>query len=254
MKKIVALLFTALAIAALQLNVFAAAVSALPTKRLSEEFTDNVSRLTKSVTLKTDLVIEADEFLIIPKGKRLTLSADKSITVKGGLFVEKGGKLNIDKGEIKIEENAALLSRGTVNISGGGTIKAAQNASMLVAPSGSLNLKGDILLDISASDFVCLGEYSGAREDIAAEIISAVTYRENMYTGECDNFAVYSKSKAKKLFPDDFSLSDTQAAAAGGRPNYINFFCSNGEVISIIVYGDLDGGDGMIFNMQLDMV
>lgn len=250
LKNILSLLFAAFACIALSVNAAAAKLSALP---LSDWDDCGYQSLEKNVTLKTDLVIDENEILVIPNGKRLKLTDEKTVTLNGKLYIENGGSLVIESGELLLVEEAAVFSNGKISVKSGGKVSVSENASLIVSPTGSLSLKGEMYRSLYADCVACFGKYSGSGQGIKTEIISAVSFsRTDFYNSVYEDFKTYSADEAKKLFPD-IGIDSSQENPSGGMLSAIRFFCGNGQTVELLIHGELDGKRGIVSGINVNV-
>jgi len=243
-KKLICTAAALLAGVMLSVNAAAVSLSALP---LASEKECGYQSLEKNVTLKANLEIEEDELFVIPRGKRLKLAGEKTLTLNGKLYIENGGSLVIESGEFLLGENAAVFSNGKINVKSGGRLTAAKGSSLVVSPVGSLSVKGGIYTSLEADCIACLGKYSGSKDGIKAEILSAVSFSEtDIYNAVYEDFRAYDADGAKKLFPTDIGIDEKQENPSGGTLSVMRFFCGNGQTIEVITHGQLDGKTGII--------
>lgn len=240
MKKLTSLLIMLILTIATAINVAAIDLTRLPTMTPNE---CDYSVLDKNVIVKADLKIKEDEIFVIPKGKRLVIKNDKEFTVNGKLFIESGAELTIESGSMVINENGSILSYGTINIKSESELFCMIDSTLIVSPTGSLNNWGKIHADLNLSTVVCLGKGRGLDKGIRTDILTAVSYVEtDIYNNKYDDFKTYTAEDAKKLFPREASISDVQENSCGGILSTVRFFADNGQIIELLIHGDVEGG------------
>ncbi len=192
-----------------------------------------VYTLNKNVNFKVNFTIEKENIVVIPKGKRITIKSNKTFTVKGGLFIEEGGSLIINSGKLVIHNGASVISYGNTYIKKNGKIEIKKGGFFITAESGLLKETGSIAYT-DASDFICLGQYTG-KNDCVTEILYAVV-SVNSYDG-IETLDIYCKAEATELFPDSITISEDQDNLAGGFLTKVYFLCENDLVFQISFNG-----------------
>ena len=234
MKKIITTLVVLIVVNIMAVNSNAVNTNRLP---LANDNTDYIE-LNNSVILKSDLIIEKSELLVIPKGIKMVLSNKKTINVYGRIFIENGGNLIINSGNVIINENASIVSCGKILLKSKGKLTAKNNSNIAILPSGSFYNLGTINTDLRLSNITCLGNYSGDMEGIKAEIIGAVRFDvKDYYLAVYENYEVVEKDSAQELFPDSIKINKYDSQPAGASIECFELFCSNGETIELLYYG-----------------
>lgn len=206
--------------------------------------------LTKNTTLSTDLTIQAENALCIPKGKRLTLKNGKTMTVEGGIYIEEGGSLVIEDGTLLLKEKmngdvvwrcGTVLSYGKLNLKKNGKITMKSKSTLIIGESGALIEKGTITEEGGETTVICLGDYTGEKER-KTEILTAVTVCKSHYTNEPEEMRLYSTSDAKALFPTLPLAREQELWIGAAYGTTVHLYCSNDRWFSYFVQGKLESG------------
>ncbi len=205
-------------------------------------------QIEKNINLKANLVINESDILVIPKGKKIVLNGNNSITVNGKLYIEHGGNLIVNSGTLILNKGATVLSNGSINIRDNGTLKMLPNANFTVLPEGILLLDGQLDADLKTSNIECLGNYVGQHQGVKAEIISAVSFVTTAYNEKLEGFASYERDAAQNLFPKEILINKSQKRPIGGVITTVRFFCSNGQILEVVLYGSLSGYNSVLMN------
>ena len=227
MKKITSILLAIVIAACTAVSASAAGLSTRTTLgRLKSVTTDNeVSVLSKSVSISQTLDIADGELLAIPSGKTLFLKSGANID--GDIYVENGGKIIFSDGEVTI--NGSLVSDGTV------TIKSAASAlvygNIYVSSQGTLSIGSDEKVAVSESGkIVCMGKTNSKLLDIATKPIAAVLKSTDIAGRAIKTEAMTDNFES--VIPDPNKYYAESETPTGGVTSTLYMFFDNGVCIS----------------------
>ncbi len=109
--------------------------------------------LIKNRSVKNKLVVDYDEVLVIPAGKKLVLN--KGAHINGTLYIEEGGSLAVRGGTLV--DCGSIVCDGTISVGERGGLSIHSGASFVVTNPGTLKYSADTMSVSGLADYACFG-------------------------------------------------------------------------------------------------
>lgn len=242
MKKFTAVI-AALA-AATAISVSASAYN-IPLQRLGSSIADlpndemiTTAALKRSRSVKNHLILQNDEALIVPAGRRLTLK--EGCTVFGTIFIEEGGSLAVSGGSLDI--CGSVVSDGTLSIGKNAGLSVAEKGELYVSGSGLFKSGSDSVYFDENSTVACLGETSvtGGLKDIGdtmtAKPVFAMNARHDPSTGGLIDYTQLDIEEALKTVSGGYYQNEENPV--GGYSEVLTIVFENGSAVKFLHRGD----------------
>ncbi len=242
MKKAVKILISGLLAAALTSG---AGLSAAACPDIPEQKTVSLSRIDDSTefncfpnfgaeilvsfrSVKNRLVIDDDEVLVIPAGKKLVLN--KGAHIKGTLYIEQGGYLAVRGGSLT--DCGSIVCDGTISVGENAGLSISAGSHFIVTSLGTLKFSAEYPEISRFADYACFGELKykylddKTADKILAEPVCAVSGMEEM--------TAISDDKALKDYISGMTDYFGSATLTGaGAEEFVSVMLDNGSCVKI---------------------